>query len=246
MRDNFPPSVVSKVAERAAYICSNPACNRATIGPSDANPSSSAKNGVAAHICAASPGGPRYDISQSPTDRKSIGNAIWLCPACASLIDKNDGQDYPPDHLRKWKHDHEKLMGMCLQGAKRIVFQFTSSTVDLDEAKTVTTYLQQKGVLFMPYNQELPLLVMESVKEIRTYLIQIQARLDSCSPLYISVDSIVHACRYYMNTTHPNAQQHEIEYGLGALRKVIGLNIGQICKDYSLSITGPLKDAIPI
>src|SRR5688572_16902424 len=113
--DEFPAKVVIKVSERAGYLCSSPRCKRFTCGPCAADPTKSAKAGVAAHICAASPGGPRYDQFQTPGERKSIKNAIWLCGACALLIDKNNGADYPATQLRKWKEDHEGLMKILIE-----------------------------------------------------------------------------------------------------------------------------------
>lgn len=52
-RGDFKVAVVRKVAESAAYICSNPYCRRITIGPDQAVSNLSIKTGEAAHICAA-------------------------------------------------------------------------------------------------------------------------------------------------------------------------------------------------
>jgi hypothetical protein len=60
--------------------------------------------GVAAHITAASPGGPRYDESLPQEERRGASNAIWLCHICAKLID-SDIPRFPTDLLRKWKQD---------------------------------------------------------------------------------------------------------------------------------------------
>lgn len=63
--------------------------------------------GVAAHITAAAPGGPRYDASLTPEQRSSIENAIWLCQNCAKLID-NDPARFPVALLREWKAKAEE------------------------------------------------------------------------------------------------------------------------------------------
>ena len=245
MRDDFPYKVKNLVAQCSAYLCSNPSCNKITIGPSGNNQIKPTNIGTAAHICAASPGGPRYDMSQTSTERKHINNAIWLCNNCSRLIDNNGGIDYPADHLRKWKRDHEELLKNCLQGDKRIVFQFLPKPSDTHQAKKLVVFLEQRGVLFMPYTTEVPAFVMESIKEIRTFLTQLQAELEDDSPLTIIVNSMNHACRYFMNTTDPQAEMKELVYSLGALRKILGLNIGDLEKEYSLQVKGPLKDAIP-
>lgn len=64
--------------------------------------------GIAAHICAASENGPRYDASQTPEERKAIENGVFLCATCATMIDKNKGIDFPAPLLRQWRHDHEE------------------------------------------------------------------------------------------------------------------------------------------
>jgi len=65
-------------------------------------------NGIAAHICAASVGGPRHDPEQTSNERASISNAIWLCASCASLIDKNNGHGFSVKKLHQWKADAEQ------------------------------------------------------------------------------------------------------------------------------------------
>lgn len=75
-----------------------------TIGPAS-DPAKSLSSGVAAHICAAAPGGPRFDPNQTEEERTSIENAIWLCHACSDLVDKDERQ-YPKDLLRDWKTRH--------------------------------------------------------------------------------------------------------------------------------------------
>ncbi len=60
MRDNFTKKTIEILAKRVGYICSNPNCKKHTIGPhKEAYKSTSI--GIAAHITAASEGGPRYE-----------------------------------------------------------------------------------------------------------------------------------------------------------------------------------------
>lgn len=244
-RDNFSAPVKRKMAERAGYICSNPSCNRVTIGPENSDPNKSSSIGVAAHICAAASGGPRYDMSQTSIQRGSIKNGIWLCASCSTVIDNNNGLDYPAEHLRKWKRDHEALIKSCIEGSKRIAFQSHSSKVDERFAKQLLATLEDKGALYMPYHQERQLFVIESLKELRQLAITISPNLDYGSQLQIILDSIAEACRYYMNTTSVDADVQEIEYSLGALRKIIGLNIGQLIQHYNLSISSQLQAIVP-
>jgi len=104
-RDEFSRPDIDKLAKRVAFLCSRPGCDAVTIGPSSDGISTSS-TGVAAHICAASAGGPRYEPLMTSTQRGSIGNGIWLCNNCSRMID-NDPASFPADLLRRWKAQAE-------------------------------------------------------------------------------------------------------------------------------------------
>jgi hypothetical protein len=105
MRDDFPAAVKQTLAHRVGLLCSNPQCRASTIGPR-LNSSETINVGVAAHICAASPEGPRYDPVQSQEQRRSLDNGIWLCQTCAKLID-SDVTAFTPAVLQSWKRQAE-------------------------------------------------------------------------------------------------------------------------------------------
>lgn len=88
MRDDFTEAVKDSVASRVGFKCSNPDCRAPTAGP-QTDSSKSLNLGVAAHITAASPGGPRYDPNLTPEQRRSPENAIWLCQTHAKLVDND-------------------------------------------------------------------------------------------------------------------------------------------------------------
>ncbi len=100
-RDDFPLSVKELLAKRVAYRCSNQGCRKVTSGPQE-DPTRAINIGVAAHITAASLGGPRFDSSLTQKERQTFENGIWLCQSCAKLVD-NDPIRYGVDILRKWK-----------------------------------------------------------------------------------------------------------------------------------------------
>jgi len=106
--DDFPERVKTALKTRAAFICSNPKCRKLTVAPSKDDDEKVQYCGIAAHIHAASEGGARYDPNQSPADRKSIQNAVFLCSNCASIVDKNKGADYAASLLKEWKKQHEQ------------------------------------------------------------------------------------------------------------------------------------------
>ncbi len=106
-RDDFKKSTIDILRKRVAYRCSNPDCRVVTVGPTQEKFKSNSI-GVAAHICAASAGGPRFDPSMTTEQRKSIENAIWLCSSCSVKIDK-DPHTYIVDLLHDWKEKAEQL-----------------------------------------------------------------------------------------------------------------------------------------
>jgi len=109
MRDDFSEVVRRVVANRASLVCSNPDCGSSTGGPQD-DPSKALNIGVAAHITAASPGGPRYLDTITADERSSASNGIWLCQSCAKLVD-NDESMFTAELLRAWKtiREHNAL-----------------------------------------------------------------------------------------------------------------------------------------
>ena len=106
MRDEFPEWAKRVLANRVGHRCSRPDCGVATSGPH--SDETKAQNiGTAAHITAASAGGPRYDHSLSNVQRRSPSNGIWLCRNHGVEID-NDTERYSVERLRSWKEDAEK------------------------------------------------------------------------------------------------------------------------------------------
>lgn len=131
-RDDFTQSVKNALAKRAAFICAKPDCKVMTLAPSITDEEKFQYCGKAAHITAASKGGPHYDETLTPNERASINNAIFLCSNCADLVDKNQGIDYPAATLRDWKAQHDNWVLANLN--KRIVDQ-----ASVHEIKSVIT-----------------------------------------------------------------------------------------------------------
>ena len=104
-RDDFNEKTIRALGERVNLHCSNPSCNAPTKGPHSSGDKATSV-GVACHIHAASPGGARYDETQTREERESIDNGIWLCATCARLIDADPGT-YPATLLRSWRNQAE-------------------------------------------------------------------------------------------------------------------------------------------
>lgn len=106
MRDDFTQDTKNILGNRVGWICSNPSCRKLTRGAAG-DESKYVNIGVAAHICAASEGGPRYDVNMTQEERKSYNNGIWLCQSCSKLID-SDIDRYSVEILRQWKNQAEE------------------------------------------------------------------------------------------------------------------------------------------
>ena len=115
-RDDFPENIKKILQERVGNRCSNPKCRCLTSGP-NYHDEKATRIGVAAHITAASLGGPRYDPTLTSEQRKSIQNGIWLCQNCAKLVD-SDPKNYPVELLLQWKAHAEELARDELEGNK--------------------------------------------------------------------------------------------------------------------------------
>ena len=105
-RDDFIKDIKERAAKRVAYRCSFPGCGVATVGPEYGNSLGVSNVGVACHICAAAPGGPRYDENMSSEQRKSIENCIWMCATHSVIID-SDEKKYSVELLKLWKAQAE-------------------------------------------------------------------------------------------------------------------------------------------
>jgi hypothetical protein len=113
-RDDFKKVTIEVLPKRVGYLCSNPNCRKLTVGANEV-PEKATSIGIAAHITAASSGGPRYDENLSTEQRTHIDNAIWLCSNCAALIDK-DEKKYTIEIIENWKKTAEDESTKKLNG----------------------------------------------------------------------------------------------------------------------------------
>ena len=131
-RDEFTEATKRRLRDNVGSRCSKPDCRVPTMAPSN-------NIGVAAHICAASKGGPRDDRDMSKEKRKSIDNGIWLCQNHAKEID-NSPNDYSIELLKNWKKQAE-------ESASRELGKKLPS--DIDTINTVSSALTGNPTQFM-------------------------------------------------------------------------------------------------
>lgn len=104
-RDDFSLKTKTALAARAGYRCSMRDCRAQTIGP-DGTATGSLSVGIACHIHAASPNGPRYDPSQTPEERTAANNGIWCCANCSRIVD-GDESTFSAAELGRIRREHE-------------------------------------------------------------------------------------------------------------------------------------------
>lgn len=130
MRDDFPKRTKTALASRVAWRCSYPNCNRITIGPKSLDDSGYINLGEAAHICAASEKGPRFDPQMTSDERSNISNGIWLCTSHAKLIDA-DYSNYSPSTIQLWKKNAEENIYRALQNLSTDIIPVSTTLISL-------------------------------------------------------------------------------------------------------------------
>lgn len=125
-------------------------------------------------------------------------------------------------------------------------------------AKRILTQLEDRRVLFSPYELEIPRHCISSVIEIRRTLTEEIGKLSQSKTLYSDLQFLRAACRKFLDNIHPieadidNYQSFTTVSGwifltaLGELRGVFGIGIGKIAVSYGLDITGDLIKIIPV
>lgn len=140
-RDDFSPKTRKNLAARAGHACSNPDCRRLTAGAALGDDAKAINVGIAAHIKAAAPGGPRYDPQQSAEERQHASNGIWLCSAHAKQID-DDPVHFTVEKLKAWKKQAEEISAFAI-----LTLQAPSASAAQPEAAPPTfEYAQRLGL----------------------------------------------------------------------------------------------------
>ena len=100
-RQSPTSSTIRKLFAHSGNRCGFPDCQHAVV-----DTATDTLIGEVAHICAAEPGGPRFDPAQSDEERRAYDNLILLCHAHHRIVDAKPDR-YPADTLRGYKADHE-------------------------------------------------------------------------------------------------------------------------------------------
>ncbi len=220
-------------------------------------PTKALVTGHAAHIYAASKLGPRYKASQTPEERMSIDNGIWLCRECGVIVD-NDEVGFTGDQLRKWKADHEAMVSeVRTEGYSRSLSLLQSGRMEPQIAKKIIASMEDRRSLWVTFDAEFPDRVRQSLDELRSRFTTIRGDLLDGTPLDAILLSLTKTILTFFNavesfdlmTLRCNANDPEwLEFSdaLATLRKAIGLQIGNLADAYDIALSKDLQCITPL
>ncbi len=84
---NYSKVTIKKLFGLSRNLCYWPGCEENMAGVDWPE-----VNAIIAHICAASPGGPRYDPNMTDTDRADFPNLMLFCPTHSRRVDNLEPQ----------------------------------------------------------------------------------------------------------------------------------------------------------
>ncbi|XQA73521.1 hypothetical protein ACM9XA_19045 [Xanthomonas sacchari] len=240
---DFSKETIETLAFRSGLICNNPGCQTITTGPSDGNGPLKLKIGEAAHISAKKQGQARYDSQISDEDRAKTENGIWLCASCHTLVDKNNGADFPVSTLLEWKESHEGLIRSLLHSHRSPVPLLRRFTEEGQVAQDVVDLLESQGALFVDHHLEVSQHVSLSIERLRQDLSELRKTIRYDSKLKALIKDLTDECREYMNRTsrYSSMQRHELD----ALRNRVGHKVLSLREDYGCHVRGPLNKILP-
>jgi hypothetical protein len=109
----------------------------------------------------------------------------------------------------------------------------------------VLAFLEDRRVLYNPYNIEIEHEVSESVLEIRRELTKTIQALPEDSPAAPALRAMRAACREYLDQSHRCPHHLGFMLALGHLRALFGLQIAFLAIEYGLDLEDQLAQIVP-
>jgi len=125
-------------------------------------------------------------------------------------------------------------------------------------ARRILAFMEDRRVLFVPSEMEVPHHCVESVLRIREFLTGELGSLDSANELALSLRAMRAACRKFLATVEAD-DHHIIQFGashghyaswifngaVGELRGVFGVHIARLAASHGLDVEGELASILP-
>jgi len=132
------------------------------------------------------------------------------------------------------------------------------SETDRSIVRRVITFLEDRRVLYSPSELEMPAHCVESVLQIRGFLIAEIEKLDEKADLTASLRAMRAACRKFLNTVQAD-EGRIIHFGadtghyanwtfnsaLGEMRGVFGIHIARLAAAYGVDVENDLAAILP-
>jgi hypothetical protein len=125
-------------------------------------------------------------------------------------------------------------------------------------ARRILAFLEDRRVLFVPSEMEVPGHCVESVLRIREFLTIELGKLDADKALTLSLRAMRAACRKFLATVEADDRRairfgaHQGHYAswifngaVGELRGVFGVHIARLAASHGLGVEGDLASIIP-
>jgi hypothetical protein len=109
----------------------------------------------------------------------------------------------------------------------------------------VLAFLEDRRVLFNPYNIEIEREVSESALEIRRELTKAIQALPEDSPAAPALRAMRAACREYLDQSHRFPHHLGFMLALGQMRALFGLQIAFLAIEYGIDLEDALAQIVP-
>jgi hypothetical protein len=125
-------------------------------------------------------------------------------------------------------------------------------TPDVAIARRMIAFLEDRRVLYEPYEVEVPNLCIRSIMRIRDFLTELIAEKAMGKDLEISLRSMRAACRKFMAlisripSSDISMNNPDFNQALGELRGVIGIHVGLLALKYGLEVEDDLASILPV
>lgn len=149
-----------------------------------------------------------------------------------------------------------RLNGFSLPG---FGLSWATKESEQEKARKVIVFLEDRRVLYVPSEAEVPEHCVHSVIEVRHFLTSVIGELDADSPLCKSLVAMRAACRKFLDTSGRDEGRiirHGFDRGhyasweflpaLGELRGAFGIHVAAVAATYGLDVEEQLRRILPL